>query len=122
MRIVTPVAALALLVALPALAGERLQIHVSPATSFAPANLVVQAVIESDDENRSLEVVAEASDFYRSSEIALNGRRAPRLNVFEFRSLPGGEYEVRAVLKGSGNQTRAVMRRSVRVVSERDRW
>src|SRR4051812_6364217 len=108
MRIVTLLAALALLVALPALGGERLRIRVSPATSFAPANIVVQAVIESDDENRSLEVVAEASDFYRSSEIVLDGRRAPRLNVFELRSLPSGDYDVRAVLKGSGSETRAV--------------
>jgi len=120
MRIVPLVAALALLLALPALGGERLRIRVSPATSFAPANLVVQAVIESDDDNRSLEVVAESSDFYRSSEIALDGDRAPRLNVFELRSLPGGDYEVHAVLKGSANQPRAVTRESVRVISERD--
>jgi hypothetical protein len=120
MRIVTLVAVLAI-PALPAVAGERLQIRVSPAMSFAPANLVVQAVIESDDDNRSLEVVAESSDFYRSSEISLDGHRAPHVTVFELRSLPSGDYEVRAVLKGTGNQTRAVTRESVRVISERDR-
>jgi len=119
MRIVTLVAVLAM-PALPALAGERLRIRVSPETSFAPANLVVQAVIESDDDNRSLEVIAESTEFYRSSEIPLDGHRAPRLTVFELRSLPSGEYEVRAVLKGAGNQTRAVTRESVRVISERD--
>jgi hypothetical protein len=120
MRIVTIVAAFALLAAFPALGGERLRIRVSPEMSFAPANLVVQAMIESDDDNRSLEVVAESSDFYRSSEISLDGHRAPHLNVFELRSLPSGDYEVRAVLKGAGNQTRAVTRQLVRVISERD--
>jgi hypothetical protein len=119
MRIVTLVAVLALL-ALPALGGERLRIRVSPEMSFAPATLVVQAMIESDDDNRLLEVVAESSDFYRSSEIPLDGHRAPRLTVFELRSLPSGQYEVRAVLKGAGNQTRAVTRESVRIISGRD--
>jgi hypothetical protein len=119
MRIVVHVAILSL-VALPALGGDRIRIRVSPETAFAPATLVVQAMIESDGDNRSLEVVAESSDFYRSSEIPLDGNRAPRLTVFELRSLPSGQYEVRAVLKGAGNQTRAVTRDSVRIISGRD--
>ena len=108
--------AVVLLAALSAEAGERLVTHVSPAMSFAPANLVVRAAIDANKDNRSIEVIAESSDFYRSSEVTLDGQHAPRISVFEFRSLPSGEYEVRAVLKGAGNQTRAVTRESVRVV------
>jgi hypothetical protein len=109
--------AILLLATLPAEAGERLTIHVSPAMAFAPANLVVQAAIEADKDNRALEIIAESSDFYRSSEMSLEGHNAPRISVFEFRSLPSGEYEVRAVLKGAGNQARAVTREQVRVVA-----
>jgi len=89
----------------------------SPATSLAPANLIARVTIESDADNRAIEVIAESSEFYRSSEISLDGRNAPHVNVFEFRSLPSGEYEVRAVLKGTSNQTRAVTREQVRVIA-----
>jgi hypothetical protein len=106
-----------LVTAVPAKAGERLTIRVSPAMSFAPANLVVQATIEAHKDNRSIEVIAESSDFYRRSEVTLEGLHAPRVSVFEFRSLPSGDYEVRARLKDAGDQTRAVTRESVRVIA-----
>ena len=45
-------------------------------------------------------MVAESPEFYRSSETQLDGERAPRTAIFEFRALPRGTYQVRAVLKG----------------------
>ena len=39
---------------LPLGAGERLTMRVSPAVAFAPANLVVRAMIEADEENRAV--------------------------------------------------------------------
>src|SRR2546426_7283900 len=81
---------------------ERLKLNVSPSVAFAPANLIVRASIEPDAENRAVDVEAESSAFYRSSEIDLDGDRAPRTNTFEFRSLPPGTYEVRATLMGPG--------------------
>jgi hypothetical protein len=97
-------------------ARERMTLKVSPAISFAPANLVVRATIEADAENRSVEIIAESSDFYRSSEIQLNGDSAPRTNQFEFRSLPPGTYEVKAILYGSGGDPRAEVRQQVNVI------
>jgi len=115
-------AALGLLVcllSLPAGAGEpdRLTLRVSPAVSFAPANLVVRATITASADNRAMEVIAESRDFYRSSEISLNGDQAPRTSQFEFRSLPPGTYEVRAVLRGSTGDERATVRQQVNVIS-----
>src|SRR5262245_59280713 len=103
--------------AMPAGAGERerLTLRVSPAVSFAPANLVVRATIPADADNRAVEIVAESEDFYRSSEIQLDGDRAPRTSLFEFRSLPPGTYEVKAVLRGSMGVERASVRQQVNV-------
>jgi hypothetical protein len=84
----------------PAGAGERMIMKVTPAVAFAPANLVVRAVVEADADNRAIAVVAESEDFYRSSEIQLDGDHAPRTNTFEFRSLPPGNYSVKAMLMG----------------------
>jgi hypothetical protein len=97
-------------------AGERLSMRVSPAFSFAPAYLTVRAMVEANKDNRAIEIVAESIDFYRSSEIQLDGDRAPRTTMFEFRALPGGVYQVRAVLKGSRGQHLAVVYTSVNVI------
>jgi hypothetical protein len=101
---------------LPVGAGERMTLKVSPAVAFAPANLVVRATIEADAANRSIEIVAESIDFYRSSEIQLEGDKAARTNTFEFRSLPPGTYEVRAKLVGADGQARAAIRTQVNVI------
>jgi hypothetical protein len=87
-------------VAAPIRANDRLALRVSPTVSFAPANLVVRATVEANQENRSIEIVAESEDFYRSSQMQLDGDRAPRTTLFEFRSLPTGYYQVRATLRG----------------------
>jgi hypothetical protein len=98
-------------------AGERIRMRVSPAVSFAPANLIVRATIENDPDNRAVEISAESSDFYRSSEIELEGDRAARTSTVEFKSLPPGKYEVRATLFGAGGQERGVVRQQINVIA-----
>lgn len=98
-------------------AGERMMLKVSPAFAFAPANLVVRATIPADADNRAVEIVAESDDFYRSSEIQLEGERAARTSTFEFRSLPPGTYEVRANLLGADGRSRAMIRQQVNVLA-----
>jgi hypothetical protein len=102
---------------LPLGAGERITIKVSPAVSFAPANLIVRTMIAADADNRAVEIIAESPDFYRSSEIQLEGDKAPRTTMFEFRSLPSGTYEVRANLIGVGGQQRAFVRQQINVIA-----
>ena len=97
-------------------AKERLSMKVSPAMSFAPANLVIQTRLEPDADNRAMEIIAESDDFYRSSAMQLEGDRAPRTVTIEFRSLPPGEYQVTAVVIGSDGQRRAAARSSVNVM------
>jgi len=95
---------------------ESLSMQVSPAMSFAPANLMIRAKVEPDAANREMEVIAQSDDFYRSSAIQLEGDRAPRTVTFEFRSLPSGEYQVTAVVVGIDGQQRALARSRVNVI------
>jgi len=108
---------LMLITTLPMGAGERITVKVSPAVAFAPANLVVRTMIEADQDNRAVEIVAESADFYRSSQIQLEGDKAPRTTNFEFRSLPPGTYEVRALLIGTGGEQRAFARQMINVIA-----
>ena len=110
------VCALAMMTTTVAGAKEPLAMRVSPAMSFAPANLVIRTRVEPDAANRAMEVIAESGDFYRSSAIQLEGDRAPRTVTFEFRSLPPGEYAVTAVVIGTDGRQRALARSSVNVM------
>ena len=102
----------------PASGGARLDLRISPPVSFEPAYVTVRVTVEADPENRTLEVVAETPEFRRSSQISLDGERAPRLNVFEFRALPTGVYEVTGTLVRS-NGARARIARTLVVISSR---
>ena len=97
-------------------AKESLSIRVSPATSFAPTNLVIQARVEPDANNRAIEVVADSEEFYRASTMPLEGDRAARTTMFQFRSLPPGEYEVTAALIGADGRLRATAHSHVDVI------
>ena len=86
-------------------AVERLSLRVSPTVAMAPATLRVRTTVEPRDVNRSIQVIAESEEFYRSSGGAARRRRAARTNLLKFRGLPAGAYQVRAILKGvSGNE------------------
>ena len=106
-----------MMTATPLGAGERLTLKVSPAVAFAPANLIVRAMIVADPDNRAIEIIAESPDFYRSSSIQLEGDKAARTNMFEFRSLPPGTYEVRANLLDSNGASRAMIRQQINVIA-----
>ena len=101
--------------------GERLAIRVSPSVALAPADLTVRTTIESNASNRTLVIIAESDDFYRSSEIPLDGAKAPRTTSLAFRSLPGGVYSVRAVLKGANDEWLAQTRQALTVSSATER-
>jgi hypothetical protein len=81
--------------------SEALRMQVSPSVARAPALLTVRVTVQAAADNRSLRVSAESPDFYSSSEIQIDGRNSTPLNVFEFRNLPTGVYQVTGVLVGT---------------------
>jgi len=75
-----------------------LRMEVAPSVSRAPALLTVRVVVPRAQINRRLHVVAESSEFFTSSEVDLPGEHAPAVNVFEFRNLPAGVYEITGIV------------------------
>jgi hypothetical protein len=102
--------------ALPLGADQRLAVEV-PSVMLAPGHLVVQTQIEPDPANRAIQVTAESSGFYRSSEILLDGDAAPRRNSFEFKDLPPGSYDLHVTLLDSKGEPRASVVRTLQVRS-----
>lgn len=99
-----------------AAATEKLSLRVTPNVSSAPSNVVVQARVARDADNRWLHIEADSGEFFRSSSIQLDGDKAPTVTEVRLANLPSGEYAVSAVLRDShGDET--TVRRTVIVLS-----
>ena len=75
-----------------------LKLDVSPSISRAPAAVKVRVTVVPAPGDRALNVVAESDNYYRSSEVQLEGRDSGAINVFEFRDLPTGLYQITGVV------------------------
>jgi hypothetical protein len=93
-----------------AIAREPLVIRVSPMVAQPPAFITVRADVEVNEDNRSLEVSAEGDDFFTSSRVPLEGRKAPRFSEVYFENVPAGSYRVKAVLFGSRGERATIIR------------
>ena len=98
-------------------ANAPLSMKASPAVALAPADLTMRATVVPNSRNRLLQIIAESDDYYRSSEIQLDGERAPRTTQVHFRSVPGGVFQVSALLKGEGGEELAFAQDNVTVVA-----
>jgi hypothetical protein len=105
------------LAVLPADAGQAITMKVTPLTSFAPSHIRVVARIEPSAANRALEIVADGENFYRSTMIPLEGDAAPKMFDMVFVNIPGGQYDVSAVLMDASGQRRALAHQTATVIS-----
>jgi hypothetical protein len=95
--------------------NDPLRLSVSPAFSFAPSTVRVHVRIAPDPANRSLAIVTDGDDYYRSSTIPLEGDRTPVTLGVSYPNLPGGTYEVVSVLQDSSGRQRATARARITV-------
>jgi len=79
-------------------AADSVNIRVWPATSMAPTSFTVRVIIERQAANRWIKVTVDSENYFGSSEGQLEGERSSRLRVVQFRDVPAGTYEVRAVV------------------------
>lgn len=87
-------------------ASEKLLLRLTPNVSNAPSTVVVTATVARHADNRSLRIEADSGGFYRSSDVQLDGDKAPLITEIRFDNLPGGEYVVKAVLRNNlGGET-----------------
>jgi hypothetical protein len=100
----------------PADSGQPLTVTATPKISFAPASVRIRARIEPNASNRLLTIVADGENFYRSSEIQLDGDQAPRVFELDLRSVPAGDYDVVTILNDAKGAQRVSAPLSVTVL------
>ena len=96
---------------------SRLRLNVWPTITQAPAVVRIEVLLEPNDENRSLEIVVDSGEYYRSSTIELDGAGAARFHSVQYRAMPAGTYDVRVLVRGAGGATLASDHRWVDVIS-----
>ena len=80
-------------------AKEIVEIRVRGHYFAAPATVSFVVAVEPGERNYALLVEADGEDYYRASEIELDGDKEKRLHAIEFKSLPAGEYILRAQVR-----------------------
>lgn len=96
--------------------GDKLKLRVTPNISNAPSTVSARAIIAPNAGNRVLHIGADSGDFYRSSDVQLDGDKAPMVTEVQLKNLPGGEYTMVAVLRDNrGHET--VARQTLVVIS-----
>jgi hypothetical protein len=80
---------------------REMDLRVRPQVSYAPGSVLVSVWVPSASDHRALVVEADSGDFFRSSEIQLDGDRAPRAHTVVLQNLPAGEYRITASVKDS---------------------
>jgi hypothetical protein len=96
---------------------ESIKMSVSPAQSLAPAYLRVRMTVEPNAANRIVAVVAESDNYFRSSELPLEGENGPRTIFFEFRGVPSGEYQIRGLVGDAKGHEVASVKQNVNVIA-----
>lgn len=77
-------------------AQELVEIRVRGHYFTAPATVPITVAVEPAAQNRMLVVEADSDGYFRSSAVELAGEKEKRLHSVEFKSLPAGEYTLRA--------------------------
>ena len=80
-------------------AREIVEIRVRGHYFSAPATVPITVAVEPGAQNRMLIVEADSEDYFRSSGVELAGENEKRLHSVEFKSLPAGEYTIRAEVR-----------------------
>jgi hypothetical protein len=107
-KVAMVVATIVAVPASPTLCAPRLTLRVSASVAAEPATILVVARIEPDARNRTLSVAADSGAYLRATEIPLDGDRDAATQEVWFKSLPAGQYEIVAQLRGTdGLQARA---------------
>ena len=80
-------------------AKEIVEIKVHGYYFAAPATVPMTIAVEPGEKNRVLVVEVDSDSYFRSSGVELDGEKEKRLHSLEFRSLPAGEYTLRAEVR-----------------------
>jgi hypothetical protein len=91
-------------------ADRDVTVRLPSVVSRAPAAISAIVRIPRDADNRLLRVTLDSGAFYRSSDVPLEGDRAPQHHTLTWPALPAGSYVVTIQLVGTARVKQVVHR------------
>ena len=114
--IVTVVCVTLLALSVPVFAADdELTVRLPSFVTHSASLLRAQIWIPRDSDNRVLRITLDSGAFYRSSDVPLEGDRAPQSHTLVWHALPPGSYEVTVQLVGT-TRVKQVLRRELHVI------
>ena len=89
-------------------ADAPVTLAVRPTVLFAGRDVRTTVRTPRDPRNRELRIVVEAADYFKSSDVQLDGVDAPATHQFTWKELPSGAYRVEAILTREDGERRTV--------------
>jgi hypothetical protein len=96
-------------------ADEAIEIAVRPRVTKVGGSAQLKVLVARNAVNRVLQWEVDGPNYYRRSELPLDGAAAPRSYLFVVRDLPAGEFEIRATVVRQDEST-AVDRSDIKVI------
>jgi hypothetical protein len=85
-------------------------VRLSP-PAFEPCEMRVFVQVNPHSDNRFLRLVIDTGDYYRSTDIPLDGADAPKSHFLVWRAVPAGGYTFSATVYGTTGSRGQVIRR-----------
>ena len=89
-------------------ADGPMTLAVRPTVLFAGRDVRTTVRTPRDSRNRELRIVVEAADYFKSSDVQLDGVDAPATHQFTWKELPSGAYRVEAILTREDGERKTV--------------
>jgi hypothetical protein len=96
--------------------NPNVNVILSRTFALAPADVRAAISVPRNADNRTLLVTLDSGAYFRSSEVTLDGNRAPVQHPFAWRSLPAGSYVLRVEVIGASG-VHHVMERSLFILN-----
>ncbi len=84
--------------------GSPLTLRVTPRLAWIGSAVQALVRITPDDRNRRLRITVDSPDYYRSSDVTLDGAEARQSHLLLLTSLPAGSYAIQAVVYGPSEE------------------
>jgi len=95
--------------------GTPLSLQLSPKAALAGTYVQARIRVHPDVQNRLLRISVESPNYFRSSDVMLNGADAAATHVVPWRARPAGSYAVVAVVYGvEGERARSLQKLELR--------
>jgi hypothetical protein len=94
---------------------KTVAVRLTPSVAFGPVDVRALVQVEPHPENRLLRITIDSAEYYRSTDIQLDGTDAAKSHFVTWPAVPPGSYVFMAIVYGSTGTRDQVVRRGYEI-------